>query len=60
MLKAGGPGWDYQNQITIFKPANLTIHQGIQQEDTYLNDVFMLKFGICRIKRKYGESHDKR
>jgi hypothetical protein len=29
-----------------FKPGNLTIHQGIQQEDTYLNDVFMLKFDI--------------
>jgi len=30
----------------ILKPGNLTIHQSIQQEDTYPNDGFMLKFDI--------------
>ena len=31
------------------KPANLTIHQTIQQEDTYLSLSFMLKFDICEL-----------
>ena len=35
------------------KPANLTIQQGNQQEDTYLSPHFMLKFGICELSCNY-------
>ena len=35
------------------KPANLTIQQTIQQEDTYLSPRFMLKFGIRELSCNY-------
>ena len=41
------------------KPANLTIQQTIQQEDTYLSPHFMLKFGICELSCKF-QSKEKR